>query len=542
MPRVDVDVTTVGGASWTTVMTRTQSDGADGATAPIELDLSAFAGHAAVQLRFHYRAAPPWGWVMIDQVHVFHSASQHAALDMQPDHGVLAAGQAQDIAVGFDARAIAQPGVYRIPLRIAEDTPYAWPFGEVEASMTVTAPASYGAVAGVVSGRGRCDLAPAPIAAAIVRITHAGGTVTTTTAEDGSYAYWLDASKGPLQVEVEAPGHLAGSREVPLVAGTTTDTDFGLRLLAPCLMPDPPSLLASVAMGSTLQQPFDLLNGGPVDGAWTARIGGDPALQTAVPVSQTSSPEPVANTSFGCFNPGTGFSLENRYLRVFPPSDIALPGDTRQVSGINFAIDSASSASGSQVLGVRLHALEGALTLGNLVLLGETQVDISNEPLQRYRGTFDAPIEVPADRVLVAELYVPDGDATGTSAYPGGNSEGETAPAYWVAPECGISEPVSLPDMAFDWVHLVIELELLASDPCGASATPVDWLAVSPASGSVAGDGGATLAATFTAGALAAGKHAGSICFASPAAPDVVLPVTMQVGAGGDAIFADGFD
>ena len=40
----------------------------------------------------------------------------------------------------------------------------------------------------------------------------------TTTAEDGSYAYWFDASKGPLQVEVEAPGHLAGSREVPLDA------------------------------------------------------------------------------------------------------------------------------------------------------------------------------------------------------------------------------------------------------------------------------------------------------------------------------------
>lgn len=541
-PRLDVDVTTDGGASWTTAMTRTQSDGADGATAPIELDLSAFAGHAAVQLRFHYRATPPWGWVMIDQVHVFHSASQHAALDMQPDHGVLAAGQSQDIAVGFDARAIAQPGVYRIPLRIAEDTPYAWPFGEVEASMTVTAPASYGAVAGVVSGLGRCDLAPSPIAGAIVRIAHAGGTVSTTTAEDGRYAYWFDASKGPLQVEVEAPGHLAGSREVPLMPGSTTETDFGLRLLAPCLMPDPPSLHASVAVGGTLQQSFDLLNGGPVDGAWSARIGGDPALQTPLPISQTTSPDAVANTSFGCFNPGTGFSLENRYLRMFPPSDIALPGGTRQVSGINFAIDSASSASGTQALVVRLHALQGPLTLGNLVLLGETQVDVTDEPLQRYRGTFDAPIEVPADRVLVAELYVPDGDATGTSAYPGGNSEGETAPAYWVAPECGIGEPVSLPDMAFDWVHLVIELELLASDPCGASATPVDWLAVSPVSGSVPGDGGAPLAATFAAGTLPAGKHAGSICFASDAAPDTVLPVTMQVGTGDDAIFADGFD
>lgn len=541
-PRFDVDVTIDGGAHWTTLLTRTHSDGEEGATAPTEVDLAAYAGHAAVQLRFHYRAAPPWGWVMVDQVHVFRSANEDAMLDMQPDHGSLAPGETGTITVGFDARAIAQPGTHRIPLRIAEDTPYAWPFGEVDASMTVTAPASHGAVAGVVNGLGRCDLSPTPIAGATVRIGHAGGTVTTTTAEDGSYAYWFDASKGPLQVEVEAPEYLADSREVSLAAGTTTHTDFGLRLLAPCLMPDPPSLLANVAAGGTLQQSFDLLNGGPVDGAWSARIGGDPALQTAVPVSQTTSPDAVANTSFGCFNPGTGFSLENRYLRVFPPSDIALPGDTRRVSGINFAIDSASSASGSQALRVRLYALEGVLTLDNLALIGEAQVEIGDEPLQRYRGTFDAPIEVPADRVLVAELYVPDGAANGTSAYPGGNSGGESAPAYWIAPECGIGEPVSLPDMAFEWVHLVIELELLASDPCGASAVPVDWLEVSPASGNVPADGGATLGATFTAAMLADGKHAGSICFASPMAPDTLLPVTMQIGAGNDAIFADGFD
>src|SRR5690606_37580077 len=139
---------------------------------------------------------------------------------------------------------------------------------------------------------------------------------------------WFDASKGPLQVEVEAPGHLDDAREVALVAGTVAETDFGLRLLAPCLMPDPPSLQVSVASGGTLQQAFDLLNGGPVDGEWSARIGGDPGVQLPVPVVQTTSPDAVANTSFGCFNPATGISLESRYLRAFTPSDIALPGPT----------------------------------------------------------------------------------------------------------------------------------------------------------------------------------------------------------------------
>ncbi|RYD14393.1 MAG: hypothetical protein EOP90_13345 [Lysobacteraceae bacterium] len=541
-PRLDVEATRDGGASWTALLTRTHSEGADGATAPIEVDLSAFAGDPAVQLRFHYRAAPPWGWIMLDQVHVFHSASEDALIDMQPDHGSLAVGASQQVVVDFDARAIAQPGVYTVPLRVAEDTPYAWAFGDAQARMTVTAPAHYGAVEGVVSGLGRCDLAPTPIEGASVRISHAGGSVTTRTDADGRYAYWFDASKGPLQVEVEAPDHLADAREVALSAGTTTDADFGLRLLAPCLMPDPPALSVVVPVGGSLQQPFDLLNGGPVAGTWSARIGGDPALQTSVPVSQTTSPDPVANMSFGCFNPGTGFSLENRYLRVFPPSDIALPGDVRRVAALAFAIDSAASSSGSQALTLRLHTLDGPLELGNLTLLAEASATITDEPLRRYRAAFDAPIEVPSDRVLVAELYLPDGAAHGTSAYPGGNSEGETAPAYWVAPDCGLPEPVSLPDIAFEWVHLVLELELLASDPCGASASPVEWLAVSPASGSAPGDGLSSLAAALDAGALAAGTRGGSICIGAGTGPDTVMPVTLVVGSGADAVFADGFD
>src|SRR5690606_10410989 len=102
-----------------------------------------------------------------------------------------------------------------------------------------------------------------------------------------------------LQITVEAPDHLATTHQATLVAGTVTPADFDLRLLASCLMPDPASLSVALAPGQTLQHAFELLNGGPVAGDWSASIGGDPVLQTPLPISQTNRSEPDADTSFG---------------------------------------------------------------------------------------------------------------------------------------------------------------------------------------------------------------------------------------------------
>lgn len=541
-PRLDVDVSIDGGVTWATTYSLSTDLFDDQAPHLQEVDLSAFAGHPAVQVRFHYSALPPWGFVMIDQVHLFNSISKSGLVTMTPDHGPLAAGESRSVTVGFDARSLDQPGVYPLPVRIAEDTPYEWPFGDVEAVMTVTAPAHYGSVGGLVRGLGSCDLSPLPIAGATVRIEAGAQTYTTTTAADGSYRYWLPGSIGTLSVTIEADGHLGQTQPATLSAGVQTPLDFDLRLLAPCLLPDPGALSAFVQPGQTLQRPFDLLNAGPAAGQWQARAGGDPSVLVPVAVAQTNSPDPEQFTSVGCVVPATGYSLENRYFRVFQPAELPGSGSIRQIDGISFAIDSAMSPTGTQPVAVRLHQLAGPLTLANLSLVAETIVAVTDEPLARYRARFDTPAVVAPSAVLVAELYVPDGSQAGTSVYPGGNTLGGHTPAYWASAGCAIPEPLSMIDAGYGWINFLIELDVLDSDPCGPTATPVPWLSVAPGAGNVPGDGSAALTATLAAGNQPVGVHRGSICLATDGARPTVMPVTLNVATDADRIFFDGFD
>ena len=191
-PRLDVDVSTDGGGTWTTIFSETHDNNGGGPGALIELDLSAFAGASDVRTRFHYTGTPPWGHIEIDQVHLFNGIGADPLLDIDPEFGALAPGESRELTAVFDATSVAQPGVYTVPVRVAEDTPYAWPFGDVEASMTVTAPASYGSIAGTVQSLGYCDANPVALAGATIRIQANGGaTYTTTSAADGSYRYWL---------------------------------------------------------------------------------------------------------------------------------------------------------------------------------------------------------------------------------------------------------------------------------------------------------------------------------------------------------------
>ena len=145
-------------------------------------------------------------------------------------------------------------------------------------TLTVTAPASWGAVAGTVRSLGRCEAAPEVLAGETVRIVAAdGGEMATVTAADGSYRYWLEAARGPFTVQVAADGHVARADEVVIAAGQETTLDIDARLAAACIVADPVELQAGVAAGEQTAQAFDLLNLGAVAGDFAARVGGDPS-------------------------------------------------------------------------------------------------------------------------------------------------------------------------------------------------------------------------------------------------------------------------
>jgi len=542
-PQFDVDVSR-DGSDWSTLFTQTTRTVED-VVAPIELDLTPFVGSSNVRVRFRYRSSLLSDLTLIDQVHLFNGVSMSSTLHLSPEYGALAAGESRTLDATFDARAITQPGTYTLPIRVAEDTPYDWPFGDVEAKMTVTAPASYGSIGGVVQSLGRCDVHPLPLKDAQVTITAAGGAVfTTTTAADGSYRYWGDPAHGPFTVDVVAAGHATASRAIAISAGNAADGAFGLRVLQPCLLADPATLSASVASGQSLQQPFALMNAGAAGADWTLRTGGDPNVRSLVQLRQTNGTEPTQNSSIICNAVGTPYALDNRYMRVFPLAERGLPDRDVLVTGLSFAIDTATGVQGTQPIDLRLYALSGELRRDNLVLLREKAIQVADTHLQRMSVAFDEPLSLPGSTVLVAEIHVP-GNGREVTFVAGGNQLGESAPGYLLAPACRIDEPTTYAeiDPRASQFNLILEIDTQAPDPCGPNATAVDWLGVSQASGHVDADAAAPLQASLLAGSRADGSYQGSMCVTpgKTTAP-IVVPVTMHVGAGGDAIFRNGFD
>lgn len=542
-PRLDVDVSDDDGATWTTVRSDTRDNNGVGPGALIEIDISAFAGHGDVRVRFHYTATPPWGWVVIDQVHLFNTVNSSPIFGLEPEAGTLAVGETRTLNARFDARSVPQPGPYVLPIHTAEDTPYPWSFGDVTAAMMVTPPASWGWLAGTVRGLGRCESDPRALGGAAITISDRNGTThATTSAADGTYRYWVDSALGPFTLDVAAIGHVGAGGEFTVAAGAQSTADFGLRPLLACVVTDPAALAAQADPGQNVQQTFSLLNTGAVGADWTLRAGGDPTVKTLVPWIQTSSQEPEQDVTFGC---RAAFTGQNSWMRKFDLSERNEAGSDVSITRVNFVVNSASSLSGTQPLRIRVHRLDGSeFTFANLHLLGEKSLDIPDTMMQPMSVTFDPPLTVAGDSVIVAEIDAPDGIGIGASFYPGGNQAGETQPAYWASTSCDQPEPITYEEANFGWIHLLLDVETLASDPCGANATAVDWLTVSSAGGTIAADAAVPLLATFRSGGLPDGSHQGSICLTpgrNPSYP-LAVPVTLRIGGGGDRIFENGFD
>ena len=204
---------------------------------------------------------------------IFHNAVNYLMLggdvpwlSEDPTSGTLPVMGTQVIDVTLDASAVEQPGDYLAHLRITNDTPYG-PLA-VPVTMHVTPPATYGKLAGTVTGLGLCDSDPAPLAGAMVHIEGSLGTIwDLETHLDGYYLVWMDESESPLAITVSMPEHEPGyAAGVIVAAGSTSIMNFDLRWLKPCFSTDPTSLESSLELGSTSTETFTLVNSGAGEG------------------------------------------------------------------------------------------------------------------------------------------------------------------------------------------------------------------------------------------------------------------------------------
>ncbi|MGW2683437.1 carboxypeptidase regulatory-like domain-containing protein [Streptomyces sp. NPDC001414] len=140
----------------------------------------------------------------------------------------VAAHGSTRVRLTLDARTMtpADAGAHRAALVVDTDSPY----GAVSlpVTMAVVPPAGWGGLTGTVTAT-TADGTAAPLAGATIGIDGPNGTVTTTTAVDGTYSTWLPAPSSPVRVTVSAPGHLSRTGSVRLRKGNTVTADFLLR-------------------------------------------------------------------------------------------------------------------------------------------------------------------------------------------------------------------------------------------------------------------------------------------------------------------------
>lgn len=146
-------------------------------------------------------------------------------LDVQPPAFTLAPGKSAKVLVDLDSSRVDQPGTYTADVVADGGTPYAEP--RVEVSLSVTPPASWGKIAGTVTGA-TCDGETVPLEGAFVVIDGSEHDVTLVTGPDGGYARWMGVSNNRLTLLSSATGYPPESKSARIVKGQTVVHDFEL--------------------------------------------------------------------------------------------------------------------------------------------------------------------------------------------------------------------------------------------------------------------------------------------------------------------------
>ncbi len=183
-----------------------------------------------------------------------------------PSSGTVADHAQQAVAVTLNAGdpAITQPGTYLADLKMSNNTPGMGTIS-IPVTMTVNAPATWGKLAGTVTGLGYCDSDPAPIAGATVTVETSNDVIRDLTTDNlGHYQVWMEAAvNSPITITVDAEEHISGSvTGVSLIAGQTVTRDFSLRWLVPCTGANPTALEVTLEAGQSLTEVLQLNNTG----------------------------------------------------------------------------------------------------------------------------------------------------------------------------------------------------------------------------------------------------------------------------------------
>ncbi|NBB91967.1 MAG: S8 family serine peptidase, partial [Gammaproteobacteria bacterium] len=117
-----VDVTTNGGTTWTNELTWDSDQNPTGPGIPVSIDLDAYTGNSAVQVRFRYSSGWDW-WANVDDVDFTHDNVGVPWIQVDPMTVTVPQGGSVDVDLNVDASDLAA-GVYNVPIVVKGGSAY----------------------------------------------------------------------------------------------------------------------------------------------------------------------------------------------------------------------------------------------------------------------------------------------------------------------------------------------------------------------------------------------------------------------------------
>ena len=165
------------------------------------------------------------------------------------------------------------------------------------------------------------------------------------------------------------------------------------------------------------------------------------------------------SNSAACRNPSLGHAA-NSYIRRFDLDGAEGLSKPIEVRKVNYAIETASSGSGSQPVTVNIYSIPNgsSLLFANMTLIASVDSTINDTQLTWTSAAISGEID-PSAFDLVVEIFTPDGQNDGNFLYIGSNAGGQTAPTYLAAADCGVPEPTDTAQLGFPDMHLLMTVE-----------------------------------------------------------------------------------
>ena len=215
------------------------------------------------------------------------------------------------------------------------------------------------------------------------------------------------------------------------------------------------TLLVALMFGVVVNAQNICVNPTPITGQHGQMVL--PFAPNSTTITESTDPVTITTGNSVACNSG-GLHTDNSYFRAFTLSNFGIVGDFA-VTSVQIGIEQATGGSGTQPVTCNIYTSSQTFPSGypgSLTLIGTVDASVPDQNLTLY--SFPVTGIAPAGSQLVVEIFTPNGQTAGNAFFIGSNANGETAPSYLLAADCGITVPTTTANIGFPNMMIVMSV------------------------------------------------------------------------------------